>query len=437
MKARERVAVAGIGMRSGSWIVGLSRDHADRMEIVGLCDPIASRAEAARARHHLNAALFTDYDAMLAAVRPDAVVLTGPEWARRHQIVRALECGCRVASEKPLCINGPDARAILEAEEKSGKKIFMAFNYRHVPVVSRVKELIRKGAIGMPLSADMSWYLDCRGHAASYFRRWHRRMDRSGGLLITKATHHFDMMNWFFDDRPVHVFAHCARNLFGPGKSPFKGERCGTCPHAAQCVYYTETDPEKLSAMLGYKVEGPAYGGDLCVFADEIDIPDTCGVQVRYRRGALLTYSLNCAVPFEGWSLAINGTKGRLETGIFDSKPEGGWQKRVKIMKAGQPVRDPALYVAEWPDAYRIVVIRHDGSSEDIAVNQGEGGHGGADPVLFRAFAEGVPDDRRDFFAGALDGAFSMGIGAAANVSSAEGRAVGMDEILGRWSAGA
>ena len=57
------------------------------------------------------------------------------------------------------------------------------------------------GGIGEITGVDFRWYLD-RVHGADYFRRWHRRKDKSGGLLVHKATHHFDLVNWWLASTP-------------------------------------------------------------------------------------------------------------------------------------------------------------------------------------------------------------------------------------------
>ena len=70
------------------------------------------------------------------------------------------------------------------------------------------------GAIGHVTSVDFSWYLDAT-HGADYFRRWHRLREKSGSLWVHKATHHFDLVNWWLDADPVEVTAAGALELYG------------------------------------------------------------------------------------------------------------------------------------------------------------------------------------------------------------------------------
>lgn len=435
---KKRCAIVGIGNRAHSWLGGIVEHHPDAAELVGVCDLEIERCRDVNEAYGTEAAVFTDYDRMLADIKPDLVIVTSPERYHREHIVKALDAGSHVATEKPLCINIDDALAIVDAERRNDRKIFMAFNYRHIPLCSRIRELVTDGTIGRPVSIDLTWYLDYHGHGASYFRRWHRIMAESGGLLITKASHHFDLANWWMNDVPVQVSAEGARHFFGPGNNPYQGERCSTCEHAKVCDWYTDvcvTDrTEELSRELGYRVKGVrGYIRDYCPFGPEVDIYDTMSVQVRYRNGGLLTYSLNASVPFEGWNLAVNGTRGRLESGITDNKPSPGWQEKHQIIGPdGQPLKGKGYRVTDWPAEYRIHVMPHAGDDGEIRLPNVADGHGGGDFKIFAAaLADIYPEeDQLDIFASAVQGAWSTAIGAAANESIATGQPVRIPDAL-------
>jgi predicted dehydrogenase len=444
MANRRRCAVVGIGNRAHSWISAVAKTYTAEAELVALCDPAEVRCHDANQFYGTRAAVFADYGRMLAEARPELVIVVSPDWLHADHIVRALEAGCQVATEKPLCTTGADAQRILEAERKAGRPVFMGFNYRLIPLNLKLKELLVNEAIGEPVSMDLTWYLDYHGHGLSYFRRWHREMKYSGGLLITKGTHHLDLANWLMGDAPRTVFARCTRNFFGPGKNPFHGTRCSACEHAKQCRFYTDinvkpTDFEKLSLELGYRVTGVRdYIRDYCPFGPEVDIYDTHSLVVEYRRGGFLNYSLCAGSPFEGWNLAINGRTGRLETQITDAKPARGWQKRHKIMTPEDKLLDkPGYRIVDWPADYSIFVMPHEGNAYEVDVPNVAEGHGGGDFKLFDGVFRSAtpPDDPLCQFARVRDGAFSVGIGDAANRSAASGKPVTMAEVLGPWAA--
>ena len=440
---KKRCAVVGIGNRAHSWIGGIVELHPDAAELVALCDVNLDRCRDVNEAYKTRAAVYDNYDKMLAELKPDLVAVVSPERFHREHIVKALDAGCDVATEKPLCTTLDDADAIVAAEKRSGRKIFMAFNYRHIPLCSKIRELIQNGAIGRPVSMDLTWYLDYHGHGASYFRRWHRLLRESGGLLITKASHHFDLANWWMNDVPDQVSANCTRNFFGAGHNPYFGVRCRDCAHAGQCQWYTDAcvkdRTEELSRELGYRVKGVRdYARDFCPFGADVDIYDTMSVQVRYRHGGQLTYSLNASVPYEGWNLAINGTKGRLESKITDNKPSPGWQQKHQVIGPdGKHLKGTGFRVTDWPAEYSIHIMPHTGDDYEVRLPNIADGHGGGDFKIFAAaLADIYPEkDTLNIFASAVNGALSTAIGAAANQSAATGLPVDLQETVARWLA--
>jgi predicted dehydrogenase len=442
---RRRLGVVGVGHRAGNWIDAAVGTHRDAVEVVALCDPVRQRCVDAIGHWKLaGARAYTDAADMLAQARLDLVLVCLPESLHAPVIVAALDAGCRVITEKPLCTVGDDAVAILAAERRTARPIVMGFNYRHIPLCRTIKQVISEGAIGTPISADLTWYLDYKGHGGSYFRRWHAVMKHSGGLLITKATHHFDLANWWLGDKPQSVYARAHRRLFGREHSPFGGDhanRCRDCHQGPKCpMVRPPIDTRQRSLELGYEVRTVAdYDADLCVYRDEIDIYDTHALVVQYAGGCVMNYTLNAGVPFEGWNLAINGSNGRLETGITDAKPAAGWQEHFAIAEHGGGLKlaDPRrFYVTSWPREYRIHVMPHDRIAYEVKLPNIAEGHGGGDFAIYRAALTGeLPaDDPLRTFATALDGARSMAIGAAANRAVVEDRPVRISEILGEFA---
>ncbi len=245
------------------------------------------------------APVFGDFDELVAAAQPDCLIITTVDRYHPEYIVRALDAGRDAITEKPMAIDAAGCRAILEAERRTGRQITVTFNYRFPPHSSRIKELMQSGIVGQVLSVDFEWMLDTR-HGADYFRRWHRRLANSGGLLVHKATHHFDVINWWLDDEPETVYAFGARRFYGPTREA-RGERCCTCPHAASCEFFVDYTTEPLYRALYFDAEHvDGYHRDGCVFSPEIDIYDTMGVTVRYRSGTLADLFARRPQPLRG-----------------------------------------------------------------------------------------------------------------------------------------
>lgn len=137
---------------------------------------------------------------------PDGVIVCTQDHTHAEFIVQALEAGKRVYCEKPLCTTAEQCRRIVAAAARSPGEVFVTHNMRYGPVAQKLKELVDGGKIGRLLSLQFDEFLD-RSHGADFFRRWHRRKESSGGLLIHKASHHFDTMNWLVGSWPAALTA--------------------------------------------------------------------------------------------------------------------------------------------------------------------------------------------------------------------------------------
>lgn len=392
--------IAGAGSRAlYMFAKPMVTEWKDRIRVAGVYDLNPKRSELL-SKECGGIPVYRDFQEMLAQAKPDVVLVATADHTHHHYIIQALQAGCDVISEKPMTIDEDKCREILEAEKRSGKRVTVTFNLRFSPYFAQVKQLLRDGAIGEMYHMQLEWFLD-RGHGADYFRRWHSEMKNSGGLLVHKSTHHFDIVNWWMDSAPAEVHAFGTRRMYGDNRTR-KGERCRTCEYQDSCEFYM--DIEKDPFMTEYYLrneEEDGYIRDRCVFDDRIDIYDNMSVNVKYKSGALLTYSLVAYSPYEGWRASINGSQGRLElSNVY----------RNADMAPGD---------SNW-----IKLIRADGTTENIEVVVSAEGHGGGDARLRQALFEGGVADPLGQQAGSLAGARSLLIGATANRSIAEGRSL-------------
>jgi predicted dehydrogenase len=353
-----------------------------------------------------NLPVFDEFDAMLRDARPDCVIVTTIDRYHHEYIIRALDAGCDVITEKPMTIDDAKCRAILEAERRSGKNVTVTFNYRFTPYATAIKQALRDGKVGRVLNIDFEWLLD-RRHGADYFRRWHRRMENSGGLLVHKSTHHFDLINWWLDDAPEQVSAFGALQFYGPTRNE-RGERCSTCDFARTCEFFVDLKADPAMKALYFDAEGEdGYFRDRCVFSDEIDIYDTMSVAVRYTGGAQLAYSLVAYSPYEGWRASITGTHGRIELEDIESGPlSHDNQLRIRHIDAAGKLTDQDMLAAD-------------------------GAHGGGDArLLERLFSGRVLADPLGHMAGTHAGAMSILIGVGATKSISEQRVFRIADML-------
>src|SRR5256885_1557803 len=152
---RLRMALVGTGARGSlTWGQDVVEGYSDVVEIVGLCDINSKRVEAAKKLIGTNAPSFVDFDRMIKEARPDTVMVTTVDATHARYIVRALELGCDVMTEKPLCTDEEQCVSILDAQKKSGKTVTVAFNARHDPEAKKIKGLLMEKAVGDVISVD-------------------------------------------------------------------------------------------------------------------------------------------------------------------------------------------------------------------------------------------------------------------------------------------
>ncbi len=404
--ARRRYAIIGTGHRAtGMWGKDLAERYKNEVEFVGLCDKNPLRVEAGRKLIGVECPTFTNFDEMLDRTKPELVMVTTVDSTHHTFIKRALEKGVNVITEKPMVTEAADCQSVLDAEKKHGRNIIVTFNYRYAPKHEKIKQIISSGEIGRVTSVDFAWYLDTR-HGADYFRRWHRLKSGGGSLFVHKSTHHFDLINWFLDADPVEATAYGALNVYGKN-GPFRHTNCRTCPHQTKCPFYWDvTKDARLTKLYSECESADGYQRDGCVFRNDVDIYDTMSSIIKYSNGASLSYSLNASMPFEGYRLAFNGTKGRLEIRDHERQP---WEV----------TRESTAFLS-----------KNFGKHEELDMPQIKGGHAGGDDrlrdVIFKNAA--VPDYLK--LPSARAGAMSCMTGVAARTSIEQSRPIKIADLI-------
>ncbi len=401
-----RAALVGTGIRgSSTWGRNLLERYADVLELVGLCDINGKRLAYAKSYMKAGCPSFTDFGRMLRETRPDTVIVTTTDCFHAKYVCQALDSGCDAITEKPMATDEKMCQDILDTERRTGKKVTVTFNYRYSPEAVKIKEIIMSREIGEVTSVDFNYYLDVF-HGASYFRRWHGFKQFSGSLLVHKATHHFDLMNWWLSAEPVAVNAYGALRRYGHNGA-FRSPRCMDCPHKTACDFYWDITRDQHLMNLYVRAESEdGYLRDACVFRPKINIWDTMNVQVQYHNRVSMSYSLNAFMPYEGYFVGFNGTQGRLDARVYHQQP---WKTET---------------LADFR------LTRNFGPSKAFAIKAGGGGHWGADGVMQDQIFRDVAPDPLGRRAGSRQGALSILIGIAARRSIEQGRPFTVDELV-------
>lgn len=424
---RKRYVIVGVGSRHLMYQDAIERDYPQHAELVGICDTNVGRLNEARARSTKNMAtlpptfLAADFDRMLSETKPDFVIVTTIDSTHDDYIVRAMAAGHDVITEKPMTTTAEKCQRILNAKKDSGRNLRVTFNYRYSPPRTQVKDILMSGEIGEVLSVDFHWMLNTQ-HGADYFRRWHANKKNSGGLMVHKATHHFDLVNWWLGAMPVSVFATGKREFYTPEMAKRLGlqshhERCHTCPEKDKCSFFLDlaANPGLKSLYLDHE-KHDGYFRDQCVWRPDIDIEDTMNVLVNYDNGVTMSYSLNAFNSWEGYTIVFNGTLGRLEHTIVEQVYVSG----TNTVQGG--IEDDGVTTKVFP-------LRS--APRTLKPWTGAGGHGGGDKVMLdEIFLPDAPADKYQRASDERGGAASILVGIAANECFRTGKQVKIADLV-------
>lgn len=269
MKQPLKVLLIGAGTRTrrvyGPWLARQAPYQAEPVQPLAVLDTDTAAARSvARDLPGAVVAHPQDLDHILSGNRPDLVVVATPDASHRDYVVRALAAGCTTLVEKPLATTSRDAFALVRAAETSSARLLVGHNFRFANVHRQVRALLAGGYIGAVTCVDFHYTLNA-SHSRSYFTRWHRTRAASGGLEVTKASHHLDLIAWWLDAQPLTVTALLEHCHYRPGKDGI-----------------------------------PA----------DADIHDSLHALIQYTSGATVHYGLTLNAPVEGYTCTLRGTEG-------------------------------------------------------------------------------------------------------------------------------
>lgn len=418
---KKRYVQVGVGGRARFFYESLASTYRETSELTGFCDVNRGRMEYAvrklKEKYDYPApALYgmDEFERMILEQKPDYVIVTSIDRTHHKYIAKAMEMGCDVISEKPMTIDVEKCEYILDAVEETGRNLRVTFNYRYAPHHSKIRELMMNNVIGKVTSVHFEWLLSTK-HGGDYFRRWHRDKRNSGGLLVHKATHHFDLVNFWLGTYPKTVYAQGDLLFYGRANAEERGltkfySRVHGSPNAEGDPFAIKLESTEQWREMYLNVEDDdGYIRDKSVFSDDISIEDTMGVIVRYQNGAIMTYNLNAYCPYEGLRVTFTGTEGRIEYEVNETiYANAGGDKNEEGALAGLSIKVFPMF----------------GEAYDVTVEKGEGGHGGGDLALLEDMFGNPEPDPLHRAASHVDGAMSILTGICANKSIATGMPV-------------
>ncbi|MEM8925248.1 MAG: Gfo/Idh/MocA family oxidoreductase [Actinomycetota bacterium] len=249
-----RYGIIGSGMMGVEHINNIAA--IEGATVTAIADPDAGSLETALAATKADGATdgtevatFADHRALLEADLVDAVVVASPNMTHAEVLLDVLPTGVHLLIEKPLCTTVEDCRRVIEAATNPDQVVHVGLEYRYMPPVARLIEAVHGGAVGVPRMVAI------REHRFPFLVKvdnWNRFSANTGGTLVEKCCHFFDLMNHILGERPHRVMASGAQDV-NHLDEVYDGRSSDILDNAFVIVEY----PSGARAHL-----------DLCMFAD-------------------------------------------------------------------------------------------------------------------------------------------------------------------------
>ncbi len=345
-----RVGVVGVGQRAP---LATAADRPGTARIVSCADPAPLGRAYARELFGPGVRVHEAYQDMLDDGL-DAVFVLTPDHLHTEPAAFFLTAGVAVFVEKPLTIDVADCDELLASAARTGTRLYVGHNLRHLPMLRRMREMIDQGLIGEVRSV---WCRHFVGHGGDYyFKDWHAERAKTTGLLLQKGAHDLDVIHWLAGGYSRTVTA--MGDLAVYGANP-RREAAETGQRMPDWFDPDVWPPAKLTGL------NPV-----------VDVEDISMMLARLGNGVLASYQ-QCHFTPDYWrNYTVIGDEGRLEN--FGDGVSGG-PSTLKVWNARRS--------GYRPDADLV---------EPVAVPD-DTSHGGADGALVAEFlrfaAEGGPTD--------------------------------------------
>jgi predicted dehydrogenase len=204
-----RIGVVGVGQRAK---VATHAQQPGVARVVACADPSARGREHARELFGAEVAVYEDWQAMPVG-ELDAVFVLTPDHLHAAPALHFLAAGVAVFVDKPMAITLADCDAMLATAARTGTRLYIGHNLRHLPMLRRMRELIDDGAIG---EVKAVWCRHFVGHGGDYyFKDWHAERAHTTSLLLQKGAHDLDVIHWLAGGYSREVVALGGLTVYG------------------------------------------------------------------------------------------------------------------------------------------------------------------------------------------------------------------------------
>lgn len=364
--------IVGAGQRGrdiyGAWALA----HPDLLSVVAVCDSNPERARSMAERHGVGrSSVFTSTAALFGLGRvADACIIASPDRLHHEHATHALEAGYDVLVEKPMAATLEDSIDLVRSSGRSTGSLHVGHVLRHTAFFQRLHELV--GEIGDIVTVEhrenvVAWHM-----AHSFVRGNWSNAETSTPMIVAKCCHDFDILAWNLDSPVTRIASFGSLFEFQPHRAPANSTgRCldcpvEDCPYDGRRVYLDQRTTgwpvsvmtEDLSpAGREHALRTGPYGR--CAFQAGSTVVDHQVVAMQTESGASATLTMHGHSPHEHRSLRYDGTRATIR-GVF------GRRQHLEIGR------------------------HRDGSFREVPVAAQDGGHGGGDDGIMRAFVDSL-----------------------------------------------
>jgi predicted dehydrogenase len=321
---------------------------------------------------------------MLRGAELDAVIVAPPNLHHAHDAELVLARGIPLLLEKPVAITIEECRRLWQASQAATAtaSILVGFVLRYTPFYSKVKEIVGAGTLGTILTVEADENLGT--NLTNLFHRgWRRDDGLSGGFMVEKCCHDFDILNWLVGEHVEAVFSRARRTHFVP--DPPGGRRSRFAAENIARAEDLDFGDRRIAQAFHTPIPGSPYDFPA-------DSPDHQAVLLAFDRGALGTFTASMGQPHTTRGIRIRGTDGSLDGSLDDN--------RIVVHKP--QARDD------------------NGSEATVYVVEAESGnHNGGDKVIAEAFWRTAAGESASVKAGLREGIEAVLVALAAQESSA------------------
>ncbi|BBH25038.1 oxidoreductase [Paenibacillus baekrokdamisoli] len=366
---RVNVAIIGAGTR-GQAYADYAAEHPEEMNIIAVAEPNPERRRQFQERHGVDDTYaFSDAEALLAQERlADAVVICTQDRDHYAQTMLALARGYHVLLEKPMSPSPEECIALGERSRDAGVVLSICHVLRYTVFFTKIKELLVSGKIGRLMTVQLNEYVGYWHQAHSFVRGNWRNSVESSPMILAKACHDMDIIQWLIDAECRYVSSFGSLSHFRSENAPEGAPaRClDGCPVMDSCAYYAPKQyltehigwpTSMISTDLSYEgrvkalQEGP-YGR--CVYHCDNDVVDHQVVNFEFANEVAAVFTMSAFSRDGGRFMQITGTEGEIRAAM---------------------------------DKNELILKRFDtGEEQLISLRNPVGNHGGGDTNLMRDF---------------------------------------------------